>query len=178
MTTGHVFIAASLDGFIARPDGDIDWLLGRDSGQEDHGYDAFIDTVDGLIMGRGTYEKVLTLGPWFYRKPVVVLSRVLAGTAVPEALVGRMSFRDETPAQAMAHVAAEGWKRAYVDGGKVIQAFLRERLIADLIVTRIPVLLGEGLPLFGPVATDVALTHLSTRSFASGFVQSHYAVTT
>jgi dihydrofolate reductase len=177
MTTGHVFIAASLDGFIARPDGDIDWLLGRDDGREDHGYDAFIASIDGLIMGRGAYEKVLTLGPWLYDKPVVVLSRQLAGSTPPDDLVGRVVFRDETPAEAMAHVSAEGWRRVYVDGGQVIQAFLREGLIADLIVTRIPVLLGQGLPLFGPTPQDIALTHLSTHSFDSGFVQSHYAVT-
>jgi dihydrofolate reductase len=177
MTTAHVFIAASLDGFIARRDGDIDWLVSHPgTAGEDHGYDAFIATVDGLIMGRGSYEKVLTFEVWPYDKPVVVLSRQLAGSAPPAALAGRVVFRDETPAEALAHVAAEGWRRVYVDGGKVIQAFLRAGLIADLIVTHIPVLLGEGLPLFGALDHDVKLTHRGTRSFPSGLVQSRYDV--
>ena len=177
MPTGHVFIAASLDGFIARTNGDIDWLVSHPgTAGEDHGYDAFMATVDGLIMGRGTFEKVRTFEPWPYDKPVVVLSGQLAGSAPPAALAGRVVFRDETPAEAMAHVAAEGWRRVYIDGGRVIQAFLRAGLIADLLVTRVPVLLGEGLPLFGALDHDVPLTHVSTRAFASGLVQSRYTV--
>lgn len=92
MTTAHVFIATSLDGFIARPDGDIDWLLQRDDQSEDHGYLAFIADKDVIVMGRGSYEKVLTFDTWFYDRPVVVLSQQLAGSQVPEALEGKVRF--------------------------------------------------------------------------------------
>jgi len=175
--TGHVFIATSLDGFIARRDGDIEWLVSFPGTQGvDHGYDAFIADIDGLITGRGTYEKVLTMEPWYYNRPVVVLSRQLAGTEPPERLRGKVVFRDETPEEAMAHVAAEGWRRVYVDGGQVIQAFLRAGLIEDMVVTQVPILLGDGLPLFGRTDSDIRLTHQETRSFASGLVQSRFTV--
>ncbi len=108
MTTGHVFIATSLDGFIARPDGSLDWLLSRDAPGEDHGYDTFMQRIDGLVMGRGTYEAVLGFDPWPYDKPVLVLSRTLAGTPVPDHLAGRVRFADLSPAEAMRQLASEG----------------------------------------------------------------------
>ncbi|WP_342050890.1 MULTISPECIES: dihydrofolate reductase family protein [unclassified Cupriavidus] len=176
MTTGHVFIATSLDGFIARPDGDIGWLLERDDPAEDHGYPDFIADKDMIVMGRGTYEKVLTMGEWAYDRPVLVLSRKLAGTPVPEALQGKVRFSDSAPAVAMAQLDAEGVRRVYVDGGQVVQSFLREGLIADLVVTTVPVLIGAGRPLFGSLAHDVSLTLASIRHFPSGLVQSTYRV--
>lgn len=176
MTSGHVFIATSLDGFIARTNGDIEWLLSRDDPSEDHGYNAFIENIDGIIMGRGSFEKARTFEPWPYTKPVIVLSKSLAQNDLPENLKGRVRLSDLSPKAVMDMLASEGWRRAYVDGGKVIQSFLREGLIADLVVTQIPVLLGEGLPLFGPLNGDVSLTHLGTKTFPSGLVQSHYRV--
>ncbi|WP_416049529.1 dihydrofolate reductase family protein [Cupriavidus basilensis] len=176
MITGHVFIATSLDGFIARPNGDIGWLLARDNPAEDHGYLDFIADKGAIVMGRGCFEKVVTMGEWAYDRPVLVLSRQLAGKPVPEALQGKVRFSDRTPKDAMAQLAAEGVNRVYVDGGQLVQSFLRDGLIADLVVTTVPVLIGAGRPLFGALSQDVNLTLVSSRRFPSGLVQSTYRV--
>lgn len=174
MTTGHVFIATSLDGYIARPDGDIGWLLGRDDPAEDHGYDAFIAGMDAIVMGRGSYEKVREFDAWPYQLPVLVLSKQLAGTPVPEALQGKVRFSGLAPAEAMAQLTRDGLRRVYVDGGKVVQSFLREGLVADMVITIVPVLIGAGRPLFGALPRDRDLQLVASRSFPSGLVQSTY----
>jgi dihydrofolate reductase len=176
MTSGHVFIATSLDGFIARPDGNLDWLLEYQTPDEDHGYAELIDSVDGIVMGRGTFETVLSFDPWPYTKPVVVLSNTLRSSEVPPHLRDRVSLSAQEPVELMRSLAADGWQHAYVDGGKVIQSFLRAGLIADMVVTRVPVLLGEGLPLFGALDHDIELEHLETTTFASGLVSSKYEI--
>lgn len=172
----HVFIATSLDGFIARPDGDIDWLLARDASDEDHGYTRFIAEIDAIVMGRGTFEKVQGFAPWPYERPVLVLSASLAGAPVPERLVGKVRVVDLSPEDALVALRAEGCRRVYVDGGKLIQSFLRRGLIEDLVITLVPVLLGAGRPLFGPLEADVSLAHEATVSFPSGLVQMRYRV--
>lgn len=176
MITGHVFIATSLDGFIARKNGAIDWLLSRDDPGEDHGYQDFIKDMDGLVMGRGSFEGVAAFDPWPYDRPVVVLSKSLASLAVPAHLTGRVRFVDMPPKAAMEMLAMEGWRRVYVDGGQIVQSFLREGLIADMVVTQVPVLIGEGRPLFGPIGGDIPLAHVTTKAFPSGLVQSHYRI--
>lgn len=176
MISGHVFIATSLDGFISRKDGEIDWLLSRDDPNEDHGYQDFIKDIDGLVMGRGSFETALNFDPWPYDLPVVVLSKTLASSRVPDRLTGRVRFMDTTPRATMNMLAAQGWRRVYVDGGQIVQSFLRDGLIADLVVTRIPVLLGEGRPLFGSTGRDIPLAHVMTKAFPSGLVQSLYRV--
>jgi dihydrofolate reductase len=177
MTTAHVFIAASLDGFIARADGDIDWLLQRDAPAEDHGYNAFIADKDMIVMGRGCYEKTLTFDAWPYELPVLVMSRQLADTPVPQALAGKLRFSAQSPKAVMAELAQQGVCRVYLDGGQLLQSFLRDGLVADMVVTTVPVLIGAGRPLFGALAQDVDLKLIATRSFASGLVQSTYQVT-
>ncbi len=174
MVSTHVFIAVSLDGYIARQDGDIDWLLQRDDPTEDHGYTAFIADKEWIVMGRGSYEKVLTFKEWPYDRPVLVLSRQLADTPVPEALKGKLQFSRLTPKDVLNDLAAQNVQRVYLDGGQVIQSFLREGLVADMVITTVPVLLGSGKPLFGSLSRDINLTLLSSRSFPSGLVQSHY----
>ena len=174
MVTTHVFIAASLDGYIARKDGDINWLLQRDDPTEDHGYTAFIADKDWIVMGRGSYEKVLTFDEWPYDRPVLVLSRQLTDTPVPEALKGKVQFSHRTPREVIDDLAAQNVHRVYIDGGQVIQSFLREGLVADIVITTVPVLLGSGIPLFGSLPHDIDLTLLSSRSSPSGLVQSHY----
>lgn len=173
-----VFIAVSLDGFIARPDGDIDWLERANQAApegEDFGYKAFFESVDGLVMGRNTFEKVLSFGEWPYAsKPVVVLSRSLA--QLPEGCPESVELSASAPADLATELDRRGWKRAYIDGGATIQSFLAAGLIGDLTITTIPVLLGDGIPLFGPVEQDVSLTLLRTSSFGCGFVQSTYRV--
>lgn len=176
MPTGHVFIGASLDGFIARRNGDIQWLTGFSSLGEDHGFDAHMARVDGIIMGRGTFEAVKNIEPWFYEKPVLVLSRTLAGSDVPHALRSGVEFVNGSPIEAMMIAEERGWRGVYIDGGAVIQSFLRAGLIEDMVISRVPVLIGEGLPLFGALDDDVVLEHIETKSFPSGLVQSRYRV--
>ncbi|HEX8046222.1 dihydrofolate reductase family protein [Rhizobium sp.] len=176
MITGHVFIATSLDGLIARKNGNIDWLLSRDDPDEDHGYQDFIKNIDGLVIGRGSFEGIAACEPWPYDRPVVVLSKTLASSPVPGHLTGRVRFVDMTPKATMEMLAVEGWRRVYVDGGQIVQSFLREGLIADMVVTQIPVLIGEGRRLFGPIDSDIPLTHVMTRTFPSGLVQSLYRI--
>lgn len=176
MMTAHVFIATSLDGFIARVNGDIEWLLSRDDPNENHGYDDFIKHMDGIIMGRGTYEKALTFDNWYYKIPVVVLSKTLTEDDVPEHLKGKVQVSALSPREIMSHLDQKGWTRAYVDGGLTIQSFLREKLISDLVITSVPVLIGQGRPLFGSLIEDISLTHIKTNAFPSGLVQSKYKV--
>ncbi len=167
-----VFIGTSLDGFIARADGSIDWL--PTGGGEEHGYEAFIASVDALVIGRKTYETVLGFDAWPYGdKPVFVLSTRPLAPPPPGAKVERMSG---PPAEIVRQLDARGVQHAYVDGGVTIQGFLRAGLIQRLIITRVPVLIGEGTPLFGPLPGDVALQHIATRQYQSGLVQSEYAI--
>lgn len=172
-----VYIATSVDGFIARANGELDWLpsgIDADSG-EDYGYQAFMDSVDAIAMGRNTYETVLRLGPWPYgEKPVVVLSS--RPVDIPAAIAGTVFSMSGTPTEVAQQLAQRGFQHLYVDGGKTIQAFLNAGLIQNLTLTRVPVLLGSGIPLFGLLVQDVKLRHLETRSFDNGFVQSRYEV--
>lgn len=176
MTTGHVFIATSLDGFIARNDGALDWLMKHETESEDHGYDAFMASVDGVVMGRGSFEKVLTFDPWPYDKPVIVMSSSLGETDIPAPLRSKVRLSRLTPRALMQDLAGQGWKRAYIDGGMLIRSFLRDGLISDMTLTRVPVLIGQGRPLFGNLTRDIDLEHISTRNFPSGLVTSEYRV--
>lgn len=176
MTTGHVFIAASLDGYIARKDGDIRWLTPSGAEAEDHGYNAFYASIDGIVMGRGTWDIVSRFDPWPYDKPVVVLSAQLTQDDIGHQHAGHVEIWNAPPPEVMHRLADQGWRRAYIDGGKVVQSFLAAGLIADMVVTRIPVLLGDGIALFGRLERDIPLIHQRTQSFASGLVQSHYRI--
>ena len=172
-----VFIATSLDGFIARKDGGLDWLPGSDgtTNGEDHGYQAFFAAVDTLVMGRNTYELVLTFGEWPYQgKRVIVLSRHYSKELQP--LADGVTGTSASPIELVHYLEQSGAKHVYVDGGKTIQSFLRAGLIQDMTITRVPVLLGEGIPLFGELAQDIKLQHESTKTFQSGLVQSTYKV--
>lgn len=169
--TGAVFIATSLDGSIARPDGDVGWLTSRGERAGETGYDEFFASVDHVVLGRATYEKVLTFGEWPYGDvPVLVLSSTLAEGADP-----RVRVVPDLGALVEALAEAEA-RRAYVDGGRTISAMLAAGLVHELTITTAPVLLGEGLPLFSALGRDVALEHRSTRVLGAGFVQSTYAV--
>jgi dihydrofolate reductase len=181
-----VFIATSLDGFIARTDGDINWLDdgqqkgGGESGEADenivdHGYHDFIETVDFLVMGRNSYEKVLSFGvAWPYKKPVVVLTQ--RPLDIPDELATCVEAMSGSPAEIIARLGKRGAQHLYIDGGKTIQTFLNAGLIQRLVITCIPILLGDGIPLFGPLSNDVRLRHVATRTFEGGLVQSEYEV--
>ncbi|HKD11596.1 MAG TPA: GNAT family N-acetyltransferase [Thermoanaerobaculia bacterium] len=169
-----VFVGTSVDGFIARPGGELDFL--PPGGGEEHGYEAFMASVDALVIGRKTYETVLAFETWPYAdKPVVVLSRQPLAPCPAGARVERMSGE---PSEIAARLGARGVKHVYVYGGLTIQGFLRSGLVQSLVVTRVPVLIGEGIPLFGRTDGDVRLEHVATRSYASGLVQSEYRVLT
>ena len=172
-----VYIATSLDGFIAREDGGIDWLPGGGDaeGAEDYGYQEFIESVDAIVMGRNTYELALSFGSWPYgEKPVIVLSSWQVD--IPDGIAGTVESMSAPPPEAVRRLAERGFGHLYVDGGKTIQGFLYEGLIRRLIITTIPVLIGTGIPLFGPLPHDVRLRLVGTRQFENGLVQSEYEV--
>lgn len=173
MVSGHVFIATSLDGYIARTDGSIDWLNAASASGEDHGYGEFIAGMDGILMGGETFRTVMGFEPWPFTLPVMVLSRRLEMALLPEWLAGKVTIVRSLEA-GIGLAANSGWHRIYVDGGETIQAGLAAGLIRDMVISRLPVLLGQGRPLFGSGRADLQLHHVSTRSFASGLVQSRY----
>ena len=168
-----VFIGTSVDGFIARPNGALDFL--PEGGGEPHGYKEFIASVDAIVIGRNTFEKVLTLGPWPYgdKRVVVLSSRPLDLSKAVGGIVEQMAG---TPAEIVSQLAASGAHHLYIDGGITIQRFLRAGLIQRLIITRVPVLIGEGVPLFGALPHDIRLRHVATRHYPSGLVQSEYHI--
>ena len=170
--TISVFIGTSVDGFIARPNDDLDFLPA--GGGEPHGYDEFMASVDALVIGRRTFEKVLTFGKWPYgEKRVVVLSSSPLDLASIDGVVEQMSG---TPAEIVERLASTGANNLYIDGGVTVQRFLNAGLIERLIITRVPVLIGEGIPLFGKLLKDIRLRHVATRQYESGLVQSEYEV--
>lgn len=175
-TQCSVFIATSLDGFIARSDGRIDWLEEANkmvTPGEDCGYGQFMADVDALVMGRNTFEQVLSFDAWPYGStPVVVMSH--RDIALPPGLPPCVTATKETPAALVARLSEHGVRKIYVDGGLTIQGFLAAGLIDDITITVIPVLLGSGRRLFGSLPADVRLAHEGTTAFQFGFVQSRY----
>jgi len=171
--TVSVFVGVSVDGFMARPDHDLDWL--PEGGGEPHGYEEFLASVDALVIGRNTFAKVMTFEPWPYgsKRVVVLSSRPLD---LPSSIGGAVEQMGGSPAEIVARLAASGATNLYVDGGITIQRFLRAGLVDRLIITRVPVLIGEGIPLFSTLPQDIRLRHVATRSFPSGLVQSEYEV--
>jgi len=172
-----VYIATSVDGFIARKNGDIDWLPnGEDvEGGEDYGYQEFIDSVDALVMGRNTYELALSFDSWPYgAKAVFVLSS--REVDIPSDIAKTVESLCAPPREVVRRLSERGFKHLYIDGGKTIQKFLSEGLIQRLIITKVPILIGTGIPLFSLLPHDVKLHHLETRQFKNGLVQSKYEV--
>lgn len=170
--TVSIFVGTSVDGFIARPNGDLDFLPA--GGGEPHGYNEFIATVDAIVIGRKTFETVLAMKGWPYgEKRVVVLSSRPVDISSAGGVVEQMAG---APAEIVSQLAASGARHIYIDGGITIQGFLRAGLIQRLVITRVPVLIGNGVPLFGSLPRDVRLRHIATRHYPSGLVQSEYQV--
>lgn len=168
-----VFCGVSVDGFLARPDDTVDFL---DSGEHvPHGFEEFMNSVDVVVIGRKTYEFVVRYGSWVYgKKPVVVLSsRQLDFSWIKDGVVERMSGE---PGEIVKQLKKRRYQRAYIDGGVTIQRFLAAGLMDTMVITRVPVLIGEGVPLFGPVPRDIRLRHVATRTYGGGLVQSEYQV--
>lgn len=168
-----VFIGTSVDGFIARPNGEFDFL--PEGGGEPHGYDEFMASVDALVIGRKTFETVLAYPAWPYgdKRVVVLSSRPVDVSAVRGGIVEQMAG---SPTEIVSKLAASGVNHIYVDGGITIQRFLRAGLVQRLIITRVPVLIGDGIPLFGALPRDLQLRHIATQQYPSGLVKSEYHV--
>lgn len=178
VTECAVFVGVSLDGFIARSNGDLDWLMGKGGGDSaEYGYNEFIAAIDAIVMGRNTFEKVLTFDKWYYgNKRVVVLSNHPLDLSLARTRGGVVEVMAGSPAEIVSKLAASGAGRLYVDGGITIQQFLRAGLIRRLIISRLPVLIGNGIPLFGPLPRDIRLHHIATRAYPGGMVQSEYRI--
>lgn len=171
------FIAASLDGFIARDDGSIDWLEENPLPGEDFGYADFFASIDVLVMGRKTFETVLGFGEWSYTgKKVMLLSRTLTTEDIPDNNKREVEIYSGSLADLLTRLEEAGCRHVYADGGQVICSFIREGLLDELTLTRIPVLLGRGIPLFGDTPGDVRLNHVGTKAYPNGFVQSRYSL--
>lgn len=175
-----VFIATSLDGFIAREDGSIDWLENASAAApagEDCGYADFIKNIDYLVMGRNTFELVSSFPEWPYKNTKV---HVLSSTMIrlPSGMPAAVTLSNEDPAALVQRLSKAGAKRLYIDGGVTIQRFLQSGLIEDITITRVPILLGTGRPLFGPIGHDINLEHVTSKTYPFGFVQDTYHVST
>jgi dihydrofolate reductase len=166
------YIGTSLDGFIARKDGDIDWLIQFENQEVNQNYEKFISVIDAIVMGRGTFEKVLTFPSWPYNKTVFVLSNHIK--QIPDRLKEKVIILSMEPKKVLDHLSDNGFSNIYVDGGKVIQSFLKEDLIDELIITRVPILIGSGIPLFGDLDNDLQFKHMQTNVYSNGLVKSLY----
>jgi dihydrofolate reductase len=178
-STVSAFIAASLDGFIARKDGALDWLDKANEvapKEEDCGYKAFMSSIDALVMGRNTFEKVLSFNcPWPYAgTPVVVLSS--KNLTIPEELKNSVSQASSSPESILKNLADKGLRRIYVDGANTIQRFLAAEKIDRITITVVPVLIGEGISLFGALNKDISLTLKNSQFYDFGFVQLTYHI--
>jgi dihydrofolate reductase len=167
-----VYIGTSLDGFIARKNGDIDWLTQFANDDAIRAYDEFMSRVDVIVIGRGTFEKVLTFPSWPYEKKVFVLSKSIK--QVPDVVKDKIAVLSMEPKELLNYLSDKNFSAVYVDGGKVIQGFLKEDLIDELIISRAPVLIGNGIPLFDDLNSDLKFKHTHTQVSSNGLVRSYY----
>lgn len=168
-----VYIATSLDGYIATPNGGIEWLSEfPNPSKSDYGYSEFIDKIDALVMGRKTFEMVSSYQPWPYTKKVFVLSNSLKEISAP--LVDKAEIIDGDLKSIVKKLNEKGYKELYIDGGKTVQSFLKKNMIDELIISKIPIILGDGIPLFGRQDHSLKFEHCSTEVFEGGLVKSHY----
>lgn len=170
-----VFVATSVDGFIASEDGDVSWLESFDSMEdgEDGGYAAFFSEIDLMVMGRATFEKVMSFDTWLYgEKPIWVVSRTLS--SLPEGFHGNVKIINASPGEILKSAKTQGFEYIYLDGGKLIQSFLEESLVDELTITRVPILLGKGIPLFGLLEKELRLELIKVTSWKNGFISEKY----
>ena len=167
-----VYIGTSLDGFIAKSDGNIDWLTQYANDEAINAYEEFMNGIDAIVIGRGTFEKILRFPSWPYTKKAFVLSATLQ--QLPDTLRDKATLLSMKPKELLSHLSSLNFSSIYVDGGKVIQGFLKEDLIDDLIISKVPLLIGNGIPLFGDIGADLQFKHLRTRVQSNGLVRSYY----
>ncbi len=173
---GHVFIATSLDGYIARTDNSLDWLMKYDLNPDEGGFDEFTANMDAMLMGSGTFKTVLGFGQWPYKMHTYVMSGSMAQEEVPESLQDKVTIKNTAPMELMKELYGQGVKKVYVDGGKLIQSFLRNNLISEITLTQTPILIGKGKSLFGEIESDIDLELISSKPMKFGFIQNHYRV--
>jgi dihydrofolate reductase len=167
-----VYIGTSLDGFIARKDGGIDWLTQFANDEAIHAYEEFISSIDAIVIGRNTFEKVLTFPSWPYDRKVFVLSNSIK--QVPDELKEKVTVLSIDPHRLLSYLSSLGFSSIYIDGGKVIQDFLKEALVDQLIISKVPILIGNGIQLFGQLNTDLTFKHIQTQVQSNGLVRSYY----
>jgi dihydrofolate reductase len=169
-----VFIGTSLDGYIADKDGGLDFLHSiPNPEQDDLGYLDFMNGIDALLMGRKTYETVLGFGgQWPYHKPVFVLSNTLS--FLPVDLPEKIELVNGSIRQVVGEINSMGFEQLYIDGGKLIQSFLKEDMIDEIIITQVPILLGGGTSLFGDLPAHLTFELVGTKVLLNVMVQSHY----
>jgi len=169
----YVYIAQSLDGYIADKDGGIDWLNEIPNPEnDDFGFAEFIGKIDAIVMGRRTFEKVMSFGMWPYAKPVYVISSTLR--ELPKEYTGKAEILNLQPSQIIKDLDKKGFKNLYIDGGALIQSFLSRDLIDELIITSIPVLLGDGISLFGKLEDSIKFKFHKSEVLLDSLVKMHY----
>ena len=167
-----VYIGTSLDGFIAKKDGNIDWLVQFANDEAIQAYQEFINKIDAVAIGRGTFEKVLSFPTWPYEKEVFVLSSTIK--QVPNINGAKVTVLSMKPRELLAHLSDKGFTSIYVDGGKVIQGFLKEDLVDELIISKAPIIIGSGIPLFSNIDSEIQFEHVRTVVQVNGLVRSYY----
>lgn len=168
-----IYIATSIDGYIARKDGDIDWLMEIPNPENnDFGFSAFMKEMDGIIMGRRTFEQVVSFGQWLYAKPVFVLSNSMK--SVPSKFENKVEIVSGSLASIIDSLNKKGYVNLYIDGGKTIQSFLKQNLIDEIIITMIPIILGSGIPLFAEMDIEIKMRHVETEIYNNTLVKSRY----
>ena len=167
-----MYIGTSLDGFIARKDGDIDWLTKFANEEATNAYKELMRRIDAIVIGRGTFDKVLTFPSWPYDKKVFALSSSIK--QVPEKVKDKVTILSMKPTALLSYLSEKGFSSIYVDGGKVIQDFLKENLVDELIVAKVPIIIGTGIPLFGYLDHDIQFEHKKTVVASNGLVRSYY----
>lgn len=166
------YLGTSLDGFIARKDGDIDWLTQFANDEAIHAYEEFMNRIDAIVIGRGTFEKVLTFSSWPYKRKVFVLSNSVK--QLPDTLKDKAILLPMKPEELLRYLSSMGFSTIYVDGGKVIQDFLKKDMIDEMIIAKAPILIGSGIPLFNYIDTDLQFKHIRTAVQSNGLIRSYY----
>jgi dihydrofolate reductase len=167
-----VYVGTSLDGFIARTNGEFDWLSQFANDEAIRAYEELINRIDAIVIGRGTFEKVLTFPSWPYDKKVFVLSTSM--TETPASIREKVTILSMAPGALLSHLSGMGYSTIYIDGGKVIQTFLKEGFVNELIISKAPMLIGSGIPLFGYLDHDIEFRHIRTDVGSNGLVRSFY----
>jgi dihydrofolate reductase len=167
-----VYIGTSLDGFIARMNGDIDWLVQFANEEAIQSYQEFISGIDAVVIGRGTFETVLGFPEWPYDKPVFVVSTSMS--ELPEAIENKATILSLDPKAVVMQLTIQGFSNIYVDGGKLIQSFLKADLVDELIISKAPILIGSGRALFSEMQQELVFNHTLTMVQSNGLVRSYY----